>query len=212
MTNPFHAWQKMAHGARVQTAIQHGLTLLCPARLRQIVQHVEDVVERKVPGTIAEFGTYRGGAALLMAMTLHDRDHTLGREVTVYDTFAGLPMPTEEDDGTPHKAGDFAARATDLAVLFESIGLGHRLSMVAGDARETASGSGPIAFAHVDLDLYDSTKAVLEVVVDRLSPGGVVVVDDYGRGSTPGVEKAVHEVLQDGVMAGPSCTCWWRKP
>lgn len=37
----------------------------------------------------------------------------------------------------------------------------------------------PIAFLHVDCDIYSSTKTVLELTGSRLAPGAVVVFDEF---------------------------------
>ena len=38
---------------------------------------------------------------------------------------------------------------------------------------------GPIAVLHCDTDFYVSTKLELELLYDRLVPGGLLWVDDY---------------------------------
>ncbi|MBK6735365.1 MAG: class I SAM-dependent methyltransferase [bacterium] len=48
-------------------------------------------------------------------------------------------------------------------------------------------------FCHIDVDVYQSGKDVLEWVWPRLSVGGVVVFDDFGFSSTRGIAKLVHE-------------------
>jgi hypothetical protein len=46
---------------------------------------------------------------------------------------------------------------------------------------------------HIDTDLYLPTKACLEYFAPRLSPGGVVVLDDYASGKCEGVRTATGE-------------------
>lgn len=48
-------------------------------------------------------------------------------------------------------------------------------------------------FVHVDVDLYMPTKASLDFFFPQVVPGGLVVVDDYGFTSWPGVKQAVDE-------------------
>ncbi len=46
---------------------------------------------------------------------------------------------------------------------------------------------------HIDVDVYQSAKDVLEWVWPRLSSQGVVVFDDYGFPACPGVTELVNE-------------------
>jgi len=39
--------------------------------------------------------------------------------------------------------------------------------------------SDPIAFSHIDCDLYSSTKTIFDHLGDRLQPGSVIVFDEY---------------------------------
>jgi hypothetical protein len=50
-----------------------------------------------------------------------------------------------------------------------------------------------IALLHIDADWYDSVKLVLEHLYDRVSPGGYVILDDYGYWE--GCRRACHEFL-----------------
>jgi Macrocin-O-methyltransferase (TylF) len=53
------------------------------------------------------------------------------------------------------------------------------------------------ALVHIDVDLYEPTRAALEFFHPRLSPGAVMICDDYGFASCPGARKAVDEYLAD---------------
>ena len=52
---------------------------------------------------------------------------------------------------------------------------------------------GPIALLHIDGDWYSSVKACLDNLYDRVSPGGIIQLDDYGFWQ--GAEKATDEFL-----------------
>ena len=53
--------------------------------------------------------------------------------------------------------------------------------MIQGDARETLLGEKPekIAILRLDMDLYEPTKVALEQLEPLVSPGGVILIDDY---------------------------------
>jgi hypothetical protein len=54
---------------------------------------------------------------------------------------------------------------------------------------------GPIKFAHIDVDMYEPTKASLELFWEHMVPGGCIVVDDYNHGVFEGATRAVDEFL-----------------
>jgi O-methyltransferase len=54
---------------------------------------------------------------------------------------------------------------------------------------------GPIAWAHVDLDLYDSIRDAVAYLYPRLVPGGYLIFDDYGFPSCAGARHAVDEAF-----------------
>jgi hypothetical protein len=62
----------------------------------------------------------------------------------------------------------------------------------------------PIALLRIDGDWYASTKVCLEHLYDRVTPGGYVVIDDYGY--FPGCRRAVDEFLQE---QGITVTIHW---
>jgi hypothetical protein len=51
----------------------------------------------------------------------------------------------------------------------------------------------PISLLHLDGDWYDSTMTCLNHLWDKVSPGGIVQIDDYG--SWQGCRKAVDEFM-----------------
>ena len=65
-------------------------------RMYALYQATRYVVEAKVPGDVVECGVWRGGSAMLSAMTLEDLDEP-DRMVYLYDTFEGMSEPTEKD-------------------------------------------------------------------------------------------------------------------
>ena len=60
---------------------------------------------------------------------------------------------------------------------------------------DTIPGAAPdvIALLRLDTDWYESTKHELEHLYDRLSPGGVLIIDDYDYWE--GSRKAVDEFI-----------------
>ena len=50
-----------------------------------------------------------------------------------------------------------------------------------------------LRFCHIDVDVYESARTAFEWAWSRLVVGGVVVFDDFGLQSCPGITKLVSE-------------------
>jgi O-methyltransferase len=50
-------------------------------------------------------------------------------------------------------------------------------------------------FCHIDVDVYLSAKHIVDWLWDKLVVGGIIVFDDYGFDSCPGITKYVDEEL-----------------
>jgi O-methyltransferase len=132
-----------------------------------------------LPGCFYECGVYKGGTAFLLAQ--------FGKTLKLFDSFEGLPEPNEYD---LHKKGDFAdTNAKEVArwLSFPNVEI-HQ-----GWLPYTFPETDLIAFAHVDVDLYQSVWDCCEFIVPRLAQSGVIVFDDYGFPSCPGAKKAVDD-------------------
>jgi len=72
--------------------------------------------------------------------------------------------------------------------------------LVEGDILETipkyidSGQSGNISLLHIDVDVNEPTKLILETFWDRVVPGGILMLDDYGI--VEGETKAVDEFFE----------------
>lgn len=172
------------------------------------MQAVENAVHRGIPGAFVECGVWRGGNVILAGL-LRRR---LGASFAIhaFDTFAGMTAPTEHD-AKPGKTLDVAAKFAasekadhnswcyasieDVRRNFREVVGDDSLITVKGPVQETlveeANLPERIAVLRLDTDFYDSTKIELEKLWPRVSPGGVMMIDDYGVWA--GARKAVDE-------------------
>jgi O-methyltransferase len=134
---------------------------------------------RALPGAYAEFGTYRGGCAWMILSTVGLGED---RRLFLFDTYEGIPhdrlTDAERRDALGGRLADTSAGyVASLLADWDPIPV-----VVAGDVFDTvpATETGPLAFAHIDLNAAAPTEHVLRHVHERLVPGGVVVFDDYG--------------------------------
>ena len=155
---------------------------------------------------MVECGVWRGGGMQAVAWTLLDAGVD-DRDLHLFDTFEGMSEPTEEDVQTKsgETAADLLARGQALCQAgLEDVQLGmsetgypaDRIHFHVGRVKETVPEQAPeqIALLRLDTDWYESTKHELEHLYPRLSPGGVLILDDFG--SWDGARKATVEWLE----------------
>jgi O-methyltransferase len=198
-----------------------GYSLVGTARLRNLRDAIRRVMEEGIPGDLAEAGVWRGGAAIYMKAVLACAgDQT--RRIWLFDSFTGLPAPSPEDAA----AGDYdLSQVPELAVTLEAVRenfarfalLDERVIFVPGWFEQTlvAPPVEKLALLRIDADLFSSTKRALEGLAPKVSPGGFIVVDDYG--GWPGCRLAVQRHLAS--LPSPPELRWidrhavfWRTP
>jgi len=162
-------------------------TMVGLRRLENVQQCVRDVIRQQVPGDILEAGVWRGGTAIFMRAVLAAHGDA-SRRVWVADSFQGLPMPDAEK--YPEDAERDLWIYPELAVGLEAVKanfaryglLDDRVEFLPGWFKDTLP-SAPIerlAVLRLDGDLYESTMDALSALYPKVSPGGYVIVDDYG--------------------------------
>jgi len=150
---------------------------------------------QSIPGEIWEAGVYRGGVARLLRTLMIDHSATDHCKLRLFDSFAGLPDGRAGIDF--HGRGEFGD--TSLSEVRAFVGEDEFIEYRPGWIPETFSGldHSLIRLAHVDVDLYESTLNCLAHIYPRLAIGGIIVLDDYGFVSCPGVRKAVDEFFRE---------------
>lgn len=184
-------------------------TMTPPLRVFGLVEAVRYVQRAEIPGAIVECGVWRGGSMQAVAWALLE-EGVKDRDLHLYDTYEGMTPPTEEDvrsrDGRSAaellEESSTEARVWAIATL-DDVQEGmretgypeERLHFHVGPVEETIPSQAPdrIALLRLDTDWYASTKHELEQLYDRLSPGGVLVLDDYG--DWDGARRATDEFL-----------------
>jgi O-methyltransferase len=132
------------------------------------------------------------------------------RDLYLFDTFEGMPPPGDRDvrhDGRPAaellairpRDHDVWAVATleDVRAAFAQVPYpAERVHFVKGLVEDTIPTQAPesISILRLDTDWYASTRHELEHLYERLSPGGVLLIDDYGWWK--GAREAVDEFLE----------------
>ncbi len=190
-------------------------TMTSSERLYALIQAVRYVSAASVPGDLVECGVWRGGSMMAAARTLIECGDAK-RELYLFDTFEGMSAPSEYDiapDGSsaaallsssdrtdPNSAWCYATQEdVDAAMAGTGYPRGH-IHLVKGKVEDTIPLGAParIAILRLDTDWYESTRHELEHLYPRLSPGGVLIIDDYGHWA--GCRRAVDEYFAARTM------------
>jgi O-methyltransferase len=204
---------------RVWPARAH--TMIGQVRLDNLQYCVEMALRDGIPGDLIETGAWRGGACILMRGILAAHD-VRDRVVWVADSFAGLPRPDRarypaECELPMDVFADLAVSAEVVRENFARYGLlDAQVRFLEGWFRDTLP-NAPIerlAVLRLDGDLYESTMDALVNLYGKLSPGGFVIVDDFG--DFPACEAAVNEFraahgIADPIVPLEGAGAWWRR-
>lgn len=185
-------------------------TLTSSERIIVLCDAVRYLSRARVPGAVLECGVGHGGSMLAAALALLEVGAG-DRDLYLYDTFTGQPPPDERDvipaglsralaPEFDRAAVDDTARPerkmAEVRGLIEAAGYPpERIHLIPGMVEETIPAQAPnaIALCRLDTDWYGSTAHEMRHLYPRISPGGVLLIDDYGL--LPGARRAVDEYL-----------------
>ncbi|MEO6363776.1 MAG: TylF/MycF/NovP-related O-methyltransferase [Caldimonas sp.] len=172
-------------------------------RHHTLAQMADRVISEGISGDVAECGCFKGHSTYIVAERLQAGEWP-GR-FFVFDSFeGGLSEKTAADrsgrgdtdaDRTKEQKLSFASSRDAVAALlqpFTFVSL-HEGWIPAVFDTVAALADRRFALVHVDVDLYEPTRDSLAFFGPRMSPGGVIVIDDYGSANFPGCKVAVDE-------------------
>jgi O-methyltransferase len=147
-------------------------------------QHIHSLLPEveHVPGLFAEIGTNKGMSAKFTAIMCPERT------IHCYDTFAGIVGGRVKDGeyGEHVHWVSYDECKTNLA--------GHNCIIHPGIFPETFDlWDEKFAFVYSDTDTYFGTMESLRVFYPRMSPGGVILVDDVDHPNAPLIRKALDD-------------------
>jgi hypothetical protein len=169
-------------------------TMVSYAGLRALHTAIRRALAKGIPGDVVECGVAHGGSAIIMGFALKKFDQS--RKLWLFDTFEGIPAPNKNDpdfDLASHYTGQFKGAVAEIKERLLKIDILDRSVLVKGPFQETLVKSEVVRIAvlHLDGDWYDSIKVSLDSLYERVSPGGIIQIDDYGTWA--GTRKAVDE-------------------
>lgn len=151
---------------------------------------------RNVPGDVAECGVYKGASAFFLGR--HISDFELDKRLCLFDSFQGLSTP-DVLDGSWWQKGDLQSSIADVTEKLKHLDDFSFVEIYEGwiPDRFHEVEDRRFCFVHVDVDLAQPTLSAVEFFYSRLNQGGIMLMDDYGFTSCPGVTKVFDEFMAD---------------
>jgi O-methyltransferase len=161
---------------------------------------------KNIKGDVCEFGVAHGETSALIANEIQSGNKVLH----LFDSFAGLPKPTEKDqlkddifslDTMEAYAGTMSCpeeivRARLGAISFPTQRFVIHKGFIDQVLKDDSNLPKEVSFAYVDFDFYEPIKLALDFLHFATSQGSIIIVDDYDFFST-GAKTAVDEFLKD---------------
>jgi O-methyltransferase len=184
-------WNRDAHFLATYEEVK-GHTLVDIYRCWELWTLVEQ--SAKLQGDIIEIGVWRGGTGAVMAK----KAQSCGNDSVVYlcDTFRGVVKAGSND--THYKGGEHADTSRpEVESLINRLGLRNTRILEGIFPDETAclieARQCRFRLCHVDVDVYQSAKDIMDWIWQRMVVGGIVVYDDYGFDGCQGITAFVNE-------------------
>jgi O-methyltransferase len=148
----------------------------------------------KIPGAFIEIGVWRGGSGAL----IRRKADLCGIKDKIYlcDTFEGIVKTNSEKD--PYlKDGMFNNTSVKIVedLIYKKLKL-ENVEILKGifpeETKELIT-DNRFRFCHIDVDIYQSAKDIVNWIWDKMPKGGIIVYDDYGFEGCIGITKFVDE-------------------
>lgn len=186
---------------------ENGFYLTCEtSRIGKLLNHLEIYNQIiNLPGEILEFGVYKGTSLVRLLTFRNLLENNFSRKVYGFDVFGKFPDSLQLNSDREfvknfENAGGYGISKEELDFHLKQKGFTN-YELIEGDILDTVDAfdkrnpAAKIALLHIDVDVYEPTKKILEQLWDKVVKGGIVMLDDYG--TIEGETKAVDEFFAD---------------
>jgi hypothetical protein len=175
------------------------------SRIAKSIAHYE--LYKKIvnlPGEIVECGVFKGASLIRFASYREILESQFSIKIIGLDAFGKFPdnvsMATDREfiKNFETDAGNGIAK-DELEKILEHK-MFKNIFLIKGfipDSFQEYFSKKPatqIALLHIDVDVYEATKACLDYLYERVVKGGIIVFDDYGQ--VDGATRAINEFIK----------------
>jgi hypothetical protein len=186
---------------------ENGFYLTCETnRIGKLMSHLEIYqMIINLPGDVLEFGVYKGVSFVQLLSFRHLLENNFSRKIIGFDMFGKFPndLMLESDKKFVENfenAGGYGISKKELENHLQNKGFSN-FHLIEGNILETLpkfiedNPALKISLLHIDVDVYEPTKIILENLWDKIVVGGVLMLDDYG--TVEGETKAVDDFFDN---------------
>lgn len=174
-------------------------------RISKMVAHYElykSIIN--LPGQVVECGVFKGASLIRFCTFREILESQYSRKITGFDAFGKFQtQKCDSDDEFIKKfeksSGDgISVEQLNDVLLYKEF---KNYELVPGNIEDTVphyvenNPEMKISLLHIDVDVYNPSKVVLDCLFDKVVVGGLIVLDDYG--TVYGETRAVDEYLLD---------------
>jgi len=166
----------------IRDLIDKKITMVSEERFNTIVRNKDKI--DKLEGDIVECGVWKGGMCIFLSKLFPDR------HIWAFDSYEGFQDPTignyhfANEGHTPSYPAYIRVSLDEVKNNFQQYGLvdEERIHFVKGWVKDTlapyACPLKKIALLRIDVDAYSATREVLDLLYDKVVPGGFIIFDD----------------------------------
>ena len=182
---------------------ENGFYLTCETgRIGKFLNHMEIYKQIiNLPGNILEFGVYKGTSLMRLFAFRELFENQFSRKIIGFDAFGRFPknLQLETDVEFVKKFEGSGGEGISLEDLKYCLNQKNYVNyeLVRGDINTTLPAwlqSHPeqrFSLIHIDVDVYEPSMTVLKNAYEKLVPGGILMLDDWG--TVEGETKAIEE-------------------
>jgi len=175
------------------------------SRFGKLIAHYELYKKiTELPGVVIEAGVFKAGSLIRFATYRELFEFSYSRKIIGFDAFGSFPRQKNKTDNEFAQQHDEIAgkgiQVEELNRIFKYKGI-RNIDLIKGDINKTVpkyivdNPSLKIALLHIDVDVYDPTKTVLDCLYDKVVRNGITIFDDYSQ--IEGETNAVDDFFSD---------------
>jgi len=165
-------------------------------RLSTLELAAAEIAEKKLLGSVAELGVYKGKFARYINQYFPDR------KLYLFDTFKGFSEPDIRSElQNTYSSGDQDFSNTSVQQVLNIMPFPKQCIIREGYFPETAAGlEEEFVFVSIDTDLYDPIYNGLKYFYPRLKKGGYIFIHDYNNDQYKGAKEAVRKFCSENDL------------